>query len=357
MNQFRSVPASLWQSAVDEAVAQENAGSSPAAGFGPRAGAVKRPDPNDENIAQAGAIAEAIDKGTEPPQPPPPSPAVGFADTVKFCSVTAFRLAEARVKAVLTGDDTELKRLERELKAPFGSCDPKWGQVIAIYVAQRIASKTIPYRRHQDLNDFVIEGRLPDVGKVAMVGDWGTGQDGARNLLRKIAARQPDVVIHLGDVYYSGTEHEMKNYFYAIWQKILGIPKMEWGSKLTDTAARPATFTLAGNHDMYAGGEPYYKLIDLLGQPASYFCIRNSKWQFIGLDTRLHDSNPVAQNVTFLEDSMVAHKDVEVAWQANRQTSLNHALVWVFVAWAAWCTTIWAGLVWTPAAVAVPPND
>jgi 3',5'-cyclic AMP phosphodiesterase CpdA len=140
------------------------------------------------------------------------------------------------------------------------------------------------------------------------------------------------VVIHLGDVYYSGTEHEMKNYFYAVWQKVLGIPKVEWGSKLTDTAARPATFTLAGNHDMYAGGGPYYTLIDTLGQPASYFCVRNSNWQFIGLDTGLHDANPVGQDVTFLEDSEVAWLKHKIQTAGGRKTVLmsHHQLFSAF---------------------------
>ncbi len=144
------------------------------------------------------------------------------------------------------------------------------------------------------------------------IGDWGTGQEGAKELLAKVAARNPDVVIHLGDVYYSGTQNEVRNYFYAIWQKVLGIPKVAWGAKLTDTAARPATFHLSGNHDMYAGGQPYYTVIDMLGQPASYFCLRNEKWQFLAMDTGLHDSNPNQEGQpTWLEDS-------EVAWLKHK---------------------------------------
>ena len=74
-------------------------------------------------------------------------------------------------------------------------------------------------------------------------------------MLQSIATYNPDVVIHLGDVYYSGAQNEVQNYFYNIWQQVLKIPRVAWGSKLTDLAAKPpATFHLPGNHDMYAGG-------------------------------------------------------------------------------------------------------
>jgi hypothetical protein len=157
---------------------------------------------------------------------------------------------------------------------------------------------------------------------VAIVGDWGTGDDGAKLLLRQIAEKKPDVVLHLGDVYYSGTEHEFQNYFCPVWQDTFGLEKVPWGGKPTKPTV-PATFTLAGNHDMYAGGAPYYTNIDMLGQPASYFCLRNDNWQFIAMDTGLHDCNPVDQTVpTFLEDTELAWIKDKVNNAGKRQTVL-----------------------------------
>jgi hypothetical protein len=65
----------------------------------------------------------------------------------------------------------------------------------------------------------------------------------------------------------------------------------------------PPCFSLAGNHDMYSGGEGYYWLVDQLGQGASYFAIQNDDWLFIGMDTGLHDYDPlkVSSTATFLE--------------------------------------------------------
>jgi calcineurin-like phosphoesterase family protein len=323
LTQFRSRDASLWQSAVDEAVAKENAGSSPAADFGAPPGPTKRPPQDDVAVQVGNDVAAAIANQQPVPVAPPPSAAAGFADTTRFCATTAFRLAEAKVKAAFTHDDTDVKRLQDELGAQFNQCDAKWAFVITNYVASRVADKRIPYRRHTSLDDFVIADRLPDTGRVALLADWGTGQNGARRLLGQIAVKNPAVVIHLGDVYYSGTEHEVQNYFYAPWQKVLGIPKVAWGSKLTDTSARPATFHMTGNHDMYSGGQPYYTVIDMLGQPASYFCLRNAKWQIIALDTGLHDSNPLTEgDATFLEDTEVQWLKHQIATAGGRKTIL-----------------------------------
>ena len=168
--------------------------------------------------------------------------------------------------------------------AKFGDCDPKYAEAAAKYAEYFVAQqKQIPYIVYKNLSDFVIDGKLPAKAKVAILGDWGTGQDAAKLLLRQIANKKPDVVIHLGDIYYAGTQFEVNTYFLQIWQQILNL-----GDKLD----RIPTFTLAGNHDMYSGGVPYYHLIKKLGQPASYFCLRNANWQFIGLGHRVSRPQP-----------------------------------------------------------------
>ena len=335
LKQYRSRNASLWQSAVDRVVADSTAAASPAAAFGniPSV-AIERPSQDNAMVAIGNDLAAALDCDTLPEIPAPPGPAAGFIETVAFCSKTALRIAEARVKSFFTGDETKLNALLEEVGAQFGGCDPRWATVIAEYVRHRIESLQIPYRVHSRLDDFVISGsRFPDDAKIAILGDWGTGQSSARALLEKVAARDPDVVIHLGDVYYSGTEHEFQNYFYPIWKQVLGLPQVAWGEKLTNTSSRPSTFTLSGNHDMYAGGAPYYTVIDMIGQPASYFCLRNANWQFIALDTGKNDADPTAAgNATHLEDTEVAWLKHQVATADGRKTVLlsHHQLYTAF---------------------------
>jgi predicted phosphodiesterase len=128
-------------------------------------------------------------------------------------------------------------------------------------------------------------------------------------LLGAIARKNPDIVFHLGDVYYSGTEFEMENYFLSIWKNSID-------------PAKTCTFALAGNHDMYSGGAAYYQLIKDLGQPASYFCLRNDNWQFIAMDTGLHDDDPLGTVPTYLEDTEVAWLKDKIATAGNRRTVL-----------------------------------
>src|ERR1019366_879330 len=83
MKQFRTVNASLWQSAVDQVVAKKNAGASPAAGLGPSTGpgfdsSMTRPDQADPDIVHANDIAQAVSEQQPVPDAPPPSPAAGI---------------------------------------------------------------------------------------------------------------------------------------------------------------------------------------------------------------------------------------------------------------------------------------
>ncbi len=85
-------------------------------------------------------------------------------------------------------------------------------------------------------------------------------------------------------------------------------------------------FTLCGNHDMYAGGGPYYALLDDLGQPASFFCLRNAPWQFVAADTGYNDFDPFREGAetTWVRDGTAADgtpdRDPysELVWHADK---------------------------------------
>jgi hypothetical protein len=327
---LRSREASLWQSAADQVISNSNASHTLDVG-GPAA--VAPAGPELPEIAAVNDIALAVERGTGLPTPTHSVDArtEGVGSVASFCASAAFQLARARVKKILTGDGSDEEKFQEELGAQFGTCDARWSECIAEFVKNRVANNSIPYRRYAQLSDYVIEDVLGDTARIALVGDWGTGDSTAKLLLRQIAQKQPDVVIHLGDVYYSGTEHEFQNYFYSIWHNMFGIPLVSWGGK-PGARSKPATFTLSGNHDMYAGGRPYYTTIDLLGQPASYFCLRNQNWQFIAIDTGLHDNDPTASSVTFLEDSEVAWIKDKIQTAGGRKTVLlsHHQLFTTF---------------------------
>ena len=117
---------------------------------------------------------------------------------------------------------------------------------------------------------------LPDEARVALFGDWGTGMYGAPVIAETISADGAfDVVMHLGDVYYAGTEKEMRARFLDVWPK------------LDDAVTSRA---LNSNHEMYSGGYGYFDVaLPACGQPSSYFALQNDYWTLIALDSAYVD--------------------------------------------------------------------
>ena len=304
--QIRHPEFSLWQSAIDQVVAKHKSGQTQ--DFGVHKPAVQRPDTSDSMVAGASIAAQQLELGVSLAHEAAamsPRQTEGVVDAGKYCASIWWEIAKARI----TGD----KQAEQAWTArlgPFGSCDPRYAEAAEQYVEFfRIRQGKVPYKVWQKLDDFIIDWQLPAKARIAILGDWGTGQPEAKKLLAAIARKNPDVVLHLGDIYYSGTEFEMQNYFLTIWKNTLDF-------------TRTRTFTLTGNHDMYSGGGPYYELIQKLGQPASYFCLRNDDWQFIALDTGLHDVDVLDSAPTFLEDTEVAWLNDKIATAGNRRSIL-----------------------------------
>lgn len=124
---------------------------------------------------------------------------------------------------------------------------------------------------------------LPDKARVALFSDWGTGLYGAPELAKTIRddADSLDLILHLGDIYYSGGVDEVQDRCLSHWPD----PRPERGRGRA----------LNANHEMYAGGHGYFgKLLPALGQPSSYFAYQNDHWTLIGLDTAWvdHDLDP-----------------------------------------------------------------
>ena len=147
--------------------------------------------------------------------------------------------------------------------------DPGW----LSSAINRMLSRPVPWRTHTSPDDFVIE--IPrDVLSVAVVGDWGTGLRTSTAIAQHMTATRPDLTIHLGDVYYSGTVEETTRKFLSTWP-----------------VGTLGTYACNGNHEMYSGGEGFFRVI--LPSPsfvnakqrASYWCVRTKSWQLIGLDT------------------------------------------------------------------------
>jgi hypothetical protein len=232
---YRDPEASLWQSALEEAAAVHVAAraAAPALALAPFK----------EGAARAAALIHGLNRVL---------PAAAVVSDVASAIATGahdpslFGAVVAHLARNFTGSVDAFRDLIRQTK--FSFLDPLWLEAAVNYyliLQQRRAA--VPYRPYQDLGDFVIEPGLPSAGRIALLSDWGTGTEDARRVLRQAVAKQPQVIIHLGDIYYAGTAREVEQRFWDVFQAVLrdaGNPPVQ-------------VYTLAGNHDMYSGGAPY----------------------------------------------------------------------------------------------------
>ncbi|MCI0669550.1 MAG: metallophosphoesterase [Myxococcaceae bacterium] len=277
-----------WQSVLHQVLARRHAPAGSAEGLSATAG-------HPAMTCTVGAAPEEVAAHGTSRAPDRPK---GF-DT---CARLFVRLVLARFH----GRVEEAELLQSELR--FLTCDPLWAETWLEYERTHLRHAERFYRRHTSLDDFILP-ELPEKATVALLADWGTGMPDAQALLEQVAAFRPDVIVHLGDIYYSGTPHEVRAHFLTPFSRVFGTHP-------------PRVYSLAGNHDRYSGGEGYRQLLEALGQPASYFCLRNRFWQLLAVDTGFHDApNPreLAATLTRLEDS-------EVAWVLDKVRRADEGL-------------------------------
>lgn len=203
------------------------------------------------------------------------SPPWGTMGPASTCAGLGLELLDALV----AGDPARRQAVEDRLR--YSACDPLWASTLVDYLGNLGPGgqpRPVPYIRYAELGDFVVTAPAAAL-RVGLLSDWATGTDEARAVAALLARQRPDVVIHLGDIYYAGTQAECDAHFLAPLRAVLPDARL---------------FTLCGNHDVYSGGRGYYDLLGRIGQPASYLCLRSPdlSWQILGADTGLHDADP-----------------------------------------------------------------
>jgi hypothetical protein len=223
---------------------------------------------------------------------PLPKPPAGSDDEEAVQTYLSY-LYHRRAHAKIAGDpaiEADIERQTQEYK--FGN--PLWQQMFVQYFkyywqypfhkggSPKYRSWQAPGAGNGDLNYGVVHWRLPANARVAIVGDIGTGTDVAAAVLVAALSFHPDAILHLGDVYFSGTYFETEH-------RLIGLVR--------DVAGREGVpfFTVPGNHEYFTGAIPFLAALDSgrlvmepgQQQPASYFCLRTADdgWQFLGLDT------------------------------------------------------------------------
>ena len=281
---FRNPLLSLFQSTIESGVRAKLPADAPAPGL--------------ENgmVRAAAQVATYVDAGQSVPVATP-------ANVSSAAWMTA-RLTYELLKAQLAGDSVRVAALEDQLR--YGLLDVNWLRTKADYL--------VYYGLDGRLHKPMYIPPAPDMGVIpfkpgAVIGlmaDWGTGTGAASRLVGQMARYDPDIVIHLGDIYYSGTRDECDRNFLQPMAAAFDRSKV-------------AIYNLAGNHDMYCGGLGYYDMLKRLNppglpqQPASFFCLRctDESWQFVAMDTGNSDHDP---NIKDLDDVLVALDPAEEAW-------------------------------------------
>jgi Calcineurin-like phosphoesterase len=183
-----------------------------------------------------------------------------------------------------------IERIARHLLQgeQMGPRDPAWVTDVGSEMLKRLSKGNHPF------NERPAELEIDEPPLLVVVGDWGSGLPRAcavGSLMAKevadgIGAGRSVHVIHLGDVYYSGTEDEYR-------RNVLADGR--W--PVTAAQAREhgvTSWALNGNHDMYGGGWGFFEV--QLGDarfarqrsadgPTSFFRIRTPRWDLVGLDT------------------------------------------------------------------------
>ena len=149
---------------------------------------------------------------------------------------------------------------------------------------------------------------IPDAYRVAMISDWGTGLYGAPVSSKSIDAdtdpRGYQLLLHLGDVYYSGTEGEINDRFLKDWPK------------RADAISR----TLNGNHEMYTGGQAYFEVaLKKFGQAASYFALQNNFWTLICLDTAYAEHDLADPQRAWLDQVIASSQNRKIVFFSHHQ--------------------------------------
>jgi hypothetical protein len=274
---------SLWQSAMEEGVHRK-------LGNRPRRGKLLH-HPLMQVVNEHAARLERKETITAATQPVTHQ---DHFDTLVHASHLFFQRSHARIKKDKVAEAAAHAEIQ---KRSYEDGDPMFLTIIPIFEAYYLGGLLSPIYRDwtkegkNNLEYGVIPWELPAGSKVGIIGDWGTGMNDAEALLTDLVRQVPDVIVHLGDIYYAGTEHQAQETFLNVFDRVFqairpGLPRIP-------------VFNMAGNHDYYARGTGFYQTIDEVNlplgnnytQPASYFCLRTAdkSWQILGSDTGVND--------------------------------------------------------------------
>ena len=221
---------------------------------------------------------------------------------------------------------SEQAALLEEQPSPPGKAKTWWRWLVA-YVRYRFRPKRRP-ASYRKLNGAGV-GQLRSTSggattRVSVTGDWGDGSVTAGAVAGAIEGSEPDLTIHLGDIYRVGSEKEVKANF-------LGLDGgVTWPRKVDGSA-----LAVPGNHEYQSGGHAFHNHVlpslgvrgeeaaQLMPQRTSYFSLHNEHWRIVGLDTGYHSVQMLGlEGVIFLMNRFFGSS----SWVQDRKTKLPRKL-------------------------------
>jgi hypothetical protein len=179
----------------------------------------------------------------------------------------ALAVIQSALVARAAEDPAKLAPAPDGREAKFDERDVRWALSLLTWIGK--------LRPHAWVPPPVATTPMGPEMRMALLGDWGTGLYGAPGCSRAIKAEGGfHAVVHLGDVYYSGTPGEVRSNFLEHWPTVPGA----------------RYFACNGNHEMYSGGYGYFKgILPAFAQPSSCFAMENDHWLVVGLDSAYRD--------------------------------------------------------------------
>ncbi len=201
---------------------------------------------------------------------------------------------------------------DRRLAGAFEITDPRWVSSVIAMGWRKF------HHRHAFKETPAPAAKLSDGARVVVVGDWASGTKRARDVAAQIAVKVAEAardgrechVVHLGDTYYAGWDYEYEKRFLPYWPVQAGEPYGSW--------------SLNGNHDMYAGGHGYFDV--LLADErfhaqdgSSWFSLENDHWQLLGLDTAYTDHALAGNQAKWVADKVAENPERKTMLLSHHQ--------------------------------------
>ncbi len=186
-----------------------------------------------------------------------------------------------------------------------GKHQDAWAAILSEFIRLKNVDDRAPYP--EGVPDVT---QIADKCTIALLADWGGDNDAAKRIASIIRKQNPDIAVHLGDIYYGGTKGECEH-FLNQW------PLRQDRDDPNSPIRSEGSWALNGNHEMFSGGLYFFNtVLPAFEQKQPYFCLESAYWKIIGLDTAYaaghlkpaSDADPIAPQWNWLIDILRKNK-------------------------------------------------